>query len=304
MGTRIATRSDPDQQYDLFLPAGYPGNRLWPALIILDPRGRTDWIMEQARRGASSNGWIVLASYQSRSDGREQITLTALQALLRETGSQFAYDPKRVYIAGMSGTAKSLWIVERAMHGLVAGYIGAGGGRPPELGRLRSKVPPFFGFAGDHDFNYQEMRELDAELERIGSSHRLDIFEGAHGWPREDGQFSDALDWLELVAIRDGIAPRRRAWIEEQFVSALARARQAKSPLESWRRLDQLVRDFAGLRTLDVEDAEVAQLRASKQVRAALAVEAQLHAEEARFARLLDEWASLLKHPVTDGIRQ
>jgi poly(3-hydroxybutyrate) depolymerase len=78
-----------------------------------------------------------------------------LQALLREAGARYAYDPKRVYLAGMSGTAKSLWIAERALHGMVAGFIGAGGARPSELGALRLPAPAYFGLAGTKDFNYR-----------------------------------------------------------------------------------------------------------------------------------------------------
>src|SRR4029077_12302821 len=103
-----------------------------------------------------ANGWLGRSAEGGRSDDREQLTFDALQALLREAGARYAYDPRRVYVAGMSGTAESLWVADRALHGLVTGYIGAGGGRPSELGALKDP-PLFFGFAGKLDFNYREM---------------------------------------------------------------------------------------------------------------------------------------------------
>jgi poly(3-hydroxybutyrate) depolymerase len=52
---------------------------------------------------------VVLSSYQSRSDTNEIGTLRALQALLGEALHRFAIDRKRIYLAGLSGTAKTLW---------------------------------------------------------------------------------------------------------------------------------------------------------------------------------------------------
>jgi predicted esterase len=289
----IAVSANPAQKYELFKPDGYPGDKRWPVLIVLDPRGRAESALAMAQAGAAANGWLVLSAYGSRSDDREQLTMDALQALLREAGTRYAYDPKRVYLAGMSGTAKSLWIAERALHGMVAGFIGAGGARPSELGALRLPAPAYFGLAGTKDFNYREMRELDADLARVGATHAFGVFEGAHGWPPPE-DFTHAIDWLELQAMRSGLAPKRDAWIDAQLAASRARANSAKSSLERWRAFDQLVRDFDSLRDIGAERAQADTLQASTDVRAQLAAEQELLSEEARFARGLDEWATRL----------
>jgi predicted esterase len=298
----IAAASNPAQRYELFKPEGYPGERRWPVLIVLDPRGRAESALAMAQPGAAANGWLVLSAFGSRSDDREQLTMDALQALLREAGARYAYDPKRVYLAGMSGTAKSLWVADRALGGLVAGLIGAGGARPPELGGLKQPAPAFFGFAGTTDFNYREMRELDDELARVGSRHAFAVFDGAHGWPpRED--FTRAIDWLELQAMRSGLAQKREPWIDAQLAAARARASDAASLLERWRAIDQLVRDFDGLRDIENERAQAKALATSAELRAQLAAERKLLSEEARFARGLDEWATRLAAGIGEGGR-
>jgi predicted esterase len=229
--TRLSTQADPTQQYSLLLPVGYSNQKKWPVLIILDPRGRAEATVEMARPGAIANGWIVLSSYQSRSDDLESITLTALQALLREIGEQYSYDPRRVYLAGMSGTAKSLWTAQQALHGLVAGFIGCGGGRPTELGKFKATPPAFYGMAGLEDFNNQEMHELDAMLAQAGTPRKLAIFEGGHGWPANQSDFTAAIDWLELMAMREGLTARREEWIESQYLEA-----RASRACETWHR--------------------------------------------------------------------
>src|SRR6478752_4051290 len=87
----LATAANPAQRYELLTPEGYPGSRRWPVLIVLDPRGRADSALAMARPGAEANGWLVLSAYGSRSDDREQHTMDALQALLREAGTRYAY---------------------------------------------------------------------------------------------------------------------------------------------------------------------------------------------------------------------
>lgn len=298
---KMATQANPGQQYSVYLPAGYPGKRRWPLLIVLDPRGRAEATRAMAQPGAAAHGWVVVSSYQSRSDDLESITLNALQALLDEIGERYAYDPKRLYLAGMSGTAKTLWTVQEPLHGVIAGFIGAGGGRPPEFGRLQSRPPAFYGIAGDQDFNYQQMRDLDGVLAKAGSAHRLAIFDGEHGWPPRASDFTAAIDWLELTAMREGLAPRDDAWIDAQLVIARTQVAKAADSLARWRALDQLVRDFDGLRDVAVEKADADRTRALPETKRLLAREDDLRSDERRQAQRLDAWLERFNARAVDG---
>ena len=102
----LATHASADQQYALYLPPDYSPaeqpERRWPVLIILDPRGRALESLRLAVDGARRHDWVVLSSYQSRSDTQEEITLEAIRALLDEAQNYIAFDPRRLYFAGMS----------------------------------------------------------------------------------------------------------------------------------------------------------------------------------------------------------
>jgi predicted esterase len=302
---RVTTMALPDQQYSLYLPAGYgagqqPGRR-WPVLVILDARGRGEMSLRLGRDGARRRGWIVLSSYQSRSDTDENITLQALQALLHEVAQRYAYDDRRVYLAGFSGTAKTLWTRVAPLHRLIAGIIGCGGGRPPELGALQQAPAAFFGIAGSEDFNYQQMQDLDDELAKAGATHRLAIFDGPHGWPPDPAVFSQAIDWFDLVAMRQDRMPRDDGWIDRQFAAARAHATAAPDALERWRRLDQLARDFAGLRDVAAVQAEATALEAQPEVRARRKLEQRLRGEERRSAQRLDDWLARASQRYVEG---
>jgi hypothetical protein len=130
---KVATQADPAQQYALYFPDGASART--PLLIVLDPRGRGAMARDLVLDGARARGWAVMASWQSRSDTQEGITLRAIDALAARERPCSARS-ERVYLAGMSGTAKTLWVVQPVLHDRIAGLIGSGGARPPELPAL------------------------------------------------------------------------------------------------------------------------------------------------------------------------
>jgi dienelactone hydrolase len=286
--TKVATKADPSQQYSLYLPPHYSTQRRWPVLVMLDARGHGEAALRLAVDGARANGWIVVSSYQSRSDTNEIVTLQAIQALLREALQGLASDPRRIYLAGLSGTAKTLWTRAEQLNPLLAGMIGCGGGRPPELGALRKPPAAFLGMAGTEDFNYEEMRDLDAELADAGATHRLLVFPGVHGWPPAE-TFTEAIGWLELVAMRDARTMRREDWIDARFAADHARA-ISETGLERWRRLDQMARDYRGLRDVGSIQAEADTLRRQPGVRRQVAGERRLRSDELEATHRLDAW--------------
>lgn len=293
----VATLADPDQTYALYLPTHGDGPR--PLLIVLDPRGRAEAALELFQAGAEHHGWVVLSSHQSRSDTDSRITIRALEALLREAGTRYPVDSRRLYLAGMSGTAKVLWNLLPSLEGHLAGILGCGGGRPPELGPLREISFAYFGMAGSADFNYRDMHRLDALLAKIDAARRLEIFDGRHGWPPDAALPSLGIDWLELDAMRRGLAPRRDDFVRAELERARERVENAADPLDRWRLLAQAARDFQGLRGDEaaafrrLADA----LAKEKAVKALRGQESRLAGEEERSSERLGAWMARLRQP-------
>ncbi|BCT94105.1 hypothetical protein LYSHEL_31320 [Lysobacter helvus] len=295
---RIATAADPAQQYALFVPKDAGANA--PLLIVLDPRGRAvatrDFVIEAAR----ARGWIVMSSWQSRSDTDEAVTLRALDALWKES-ARYPHDARRVYLAGMSGTAKTLWVVAPKLH--VAGLLGSAGGRPPELPPLTRNAPAFQGFTGMSDFNHREMFALDAALAGVGTPHRLDVSPGGHGWPPVEA-FADALAWFDLQAMRSGRMPRDAAFIEQRFSACTTAADAGFDALERWRLQAQCVRDFEGLRDVAALRTNVDALEKSSDVARLRSQDDKLAADERRYARRFDAWRERFGRRFVEGLEQ
>ena len=85
--------------------------------------------------------------------------------------------------------------------------------------------PPFayFAAAGIDDFNHDEVRALAERLAGARVPVRLAVFAGPHAWPPTD-VCGDALAWLTMRAMRDGLVPPDSAWIEARLRDELSRA--------------------------------------------------------------------------------
>jgi poly(3-hydroxybutyrate) depolymerase len=168
--------SDPAQTYSIYLPSSYTPARRWPLLIVFDPGGRGPRAAEVFRTAAERYGWIVAASETSR-NGPWEPTLRAVNAMWPALLGGYAVDDKRVYTAGHSGGATVAWMIARQT-GKVAGVITSG---QPYPGAEDGKDAGFawFGTAGHADFNFIEVKGIDARLARSHVPHRVEFFDAA-----------------------------------------------------------------------------------------------------------------------------
>jgi dienelactone hydrolase len=248
----IPTLADPTQTWELFLPKSYSPDRQWPVLILFDPRARGQLAVELFRDAADELGWILASSNNTRSDGPAEPNARAVNAMIPDVMKRLPVDPRRVYAGGFSGGAVLAWTVG-LKGGFLAGVISVGGRPAPEQMAL---VPRFalFSTAGDTDFNFQATRELDAIAARAGVPHRLEIFPGPHAWC-PPGPARAALVWLEVLAMRDGLAARDAALIDRALGEEMAAAdslAEAGDALGASRKLAEIGATFAGVGASDV----------------------------------------------------
>ncbi len=258
----------PGQTYALYLPASFTPERRWPILYIFDPRGRGAQAAELFRAAAERRGWIVASSNNSRSDTVDSDPNTpAVRALWADTHRRFTIDPQRVYATGFSGGARVAALLGFQRPGEVAGVIGVGGGLPHSRQPDQPLPFAFFGLAGIADFNYAELRALEARLAGFaagGAAHALESFEGGHEWAPPE-RLGDAVEWLEVLAMRRGALERgadflaTRRETHRQRIDALA---AAGDPLAALARGELAIAELDGLADVGPLAAEVARLRA------------------------------------------
>src|SRR4029453_4568503 len=167
----VSCPNDPTQTYTLYLPSTYQADRKWPLLLVFDPGARAARAAEVFREAAERFGWIVAASENSR-NGPWEPTLRAVNAMWPALLGGYAVDEHRVYTAGHSGGA--------AVSGRVAppggpspGVIASGQPNPEsQITKAKEKRFAWFGAAGHSDFNFLQVKNIDAALADSTSPHR------------------------------------------------------------------------------------------------------------------------------------
>ena len=248
---RVTSTVDTSQAYALYLPPGYGGDRRWPVLFVLDPRGRALVGLNLFEEAAARLGWVVLSSYNTLSDGPPEPNVDAMNAMLASAQTRLAIDPARLYLAGFSGTARVALHFAVALRGHIAGVIAAGGAVGFELGGPETVFAgdssfAYFGAAGTRDFNYEEVFAL---AERFGVTrvpYRVVAFEGPHSWPPAE-ICGAALGWLELRAMASGLRATDSAWVRGRLEAELAQAAELEGSghwEDALRLNDAIARDY------------------------------------------------------------
>jgi predicted esterase len=253
---RIACAADAKQGYAVYLPSAYAANRRWPVVYFLDARGRATVPLERFRAAADELGFVLISSYNSRSDTNDDPNTPALRAMWKDAHERLAaLDDRRAYLSGFSGGARASVAMAFSAPSAIAGVVGCAAGLADEDAPVKSLAFPYFGTVGERDMNYYEMRALDEKLAGAKAAYRIEVFDGGHEWPPE-ALAREALVFLEVRAMKDGLRPRDEALAARLYGEDLDRAKaleQAGRPDAALARLRHAERDFGGL--CDVAEA-------------------------------------------------
>src|SRR5207237_6939348 len=121
----------------------------------------------------------------------------------------------------------------------------------------------YFGTVGVEDFNFPEMKNLEDALAKSRTPHRLEMFSGRHDWP-PPSVASEALEWMELQAIRSGKREHDDALTEAIWQKQLQQAREleeSKHTYAAYLVYAALNDSFQGLRDLSGVEKKLAELR-------------------------------------------
>ena len=285
---RVTCAADPSQSYALFVPSQYTPTRTWPVIFAFDPGGRGRVPVERYQAAAERFGYIVVGSNNSRNGSTEIPRILA--GMTNDVVARLAVDPKRVYLAGMSGGARVALGIALASKA-IAGVIASSAGYPDN--RVRNALSfPIFATAGTEDFNHLEMRRLDRALT---TPHRLVVFSGGHVWLSSDVALQ-AVEWMELQAMKSGLAPLDDAAIDRMFAARMEAA-GSTGDTDNVRALATIVDDFKGLRDVSPVQRRADALGREKVIRAVMDMERE---DDRREENLLRDVADLTSQLSSD----
>jgi hypothetical protein len=156
----------------------------------------------------------------------------------------------------------------------------------------------FYGGAGTTDFNYEEVLALDELLARAAFRRHVATYDGPHSWPPEP-VMRDAVEWMELQAMRRELKPVAATWIDSLYQARLDSARAVESagdPFGAWRRYRLTRDDFDGLRDVATAAGRVAGLERSKPVRQAIDRQREAAIRSREYLAALQRYIGAVRH--------
>jgi tetratricopeptide (TPR) repeat protein len=284
---QVTCQADATQSYALYLPTSYTPARKFPILYAFDPGARGARPVELFKDAAERYGYIVVGSNNSR-NGMD--VTAAVNTLWDDTHARFTIDERRVYAAGFSGGARVATGLGQVSNGAIAGVIACGGGFSG--GSKPTQATPFILFAttGTEDFNHPELNELHRTFDALGLANRLAVFAGGHDWPPRE-LCMEAIEWLEMQAMRAGRRVRDDALIEQLFKQRVEQAHAAEGAqklYDAYNAYDTLVREFKDLRDVTEFERKLRELAKTKEVKDALKREREEDERQMELAAALD----------------
>lgn len=271
---KVVCEQDPAQSYAIYLPKAYTQDRRWPVIYAFDPMARGKLPVELMKDAAEKHGYIAIGSNNSR-NGPVKASLEAAQAIWNDSHKRFSIDEERRYATGFSGGARVATTLAHLCGDCIAGIVAHGAGFDNSYPPGKNTKFVFYGAAGNLDFNYTELIELDETLSELELPHRIRIFSGGHQYATPE-VWEEAFAWLELRAIRRGLRRADQNFIEQQRKAGLHRAAkfQAAGDLASaLREYRALFADLAGHTDVQALSTKLAAFEQRKDVKSALKAE-------------------------------
>ncbi len=290
---------DHSQTYALYLPKGYPAARSYPCIYFFDAHARGSLPVRIYKDIAERYGFVLVGSNNSQNGAAWPETNELVKTMMEDSRGRINIDPKRVYTSGFSGGSRVAASVA-IFNGGIAGVIGCAAGFPQVQQAIQRKFD-YVGIAGNHDFNFSEMAQLDNTLEQNGFQHQLITSNGMHGWPNA-ADLETAVLWLQINAIKEHLQPANETLvgaIKRDYDNRIAAAMAAKDWITAHDLAAGAVRVLNGVGDVSIFRKQLAEMETAgykdavaRQAKLAQAEQEQQQEVQSQFAGQNDKWLS------------
>ena len=268
--TSVACLKNVSHTYALFLPANYSADKKYPLIICFDAHGSGYKPVELFREQAEKYGYIIAGSNVSKNGIPMQTTFDHYDIMLDDLLERLNVDKLRIYTCGFSGGSRVASSIAISKGG-ISGVIGCSAGFPQIKDGISHKFD-YYGYTGNDDMNYIEMKALDRTLENNGFRHQLMVFNGTHDWPPKE-YIAESILWIELNAMKDGKKMVDKDFVKKQlsvFVQQLTSLIKLKKPYEEYLLVKKIINYFDDLADIQKYQEQLTKLEKQTEVQQAI----------------------------------
>jgi len=259
----VKSLTDGNFSYAVYLPD--TGVKL-PVLAMFDPHADGSLPLNNYKATAKKFGFALIASNNSQNGLSQNDYMSILGAFYNDLKNQFSgiIDTSAVFCAGFSGGGRVASIFASIYK--IPVVISAGAG----TGGQKSVDFNFIGFAGNKDFNFMELFNLDNQLAQISKKdHYVEFFDGIHEWPPQD-VYTTAFYYLDFYLMKN-----KKKQVDDEEISRFEseinnQIKSTKSYLQKANLLKKLAVFLGGLKDVAKYKSELSDVESSKQYRSEL----------------------------------
>jgi dienelactone hydrolase len=229
---------------------------------------------------ADQYGFVLVGSNISKNGMPWEQTMDIANTMMNDAAARVSIDPKRVYTAGFSGGSRVACAFAMS-NGGIAGVIGCGAGFPGIQPQWQNSFD-YFGIAGTHDFNMNEMVQWDQTLAQNGHTHQLLLSEGTHGWPSPHNM-AFAMQWMQVAAMKEQKQAKDEAIIaalKKSYEQELAFTKAKGDVIKEGMLLDGMIKVLEGSMDISSYKEQMTDLLRSDKYKQAVAGQNKLQQAE------------------------
>jgi len=201
----LKCKADTSNNYALYIPASYNSNKPSPVIYFFDAHAAGSLPLNKYKALSEKYGYLFAGSNNSKNGNTGEVNGAFASNMMNDLQARLNIDKARIYTSGFSGGSRVAAGVA-IFRGGVNTVIGIGAGLP-NLEKQIENPFNYVGIAGNEDFNYNELVDLEDMFSKSPIEHTFISFNGKHEWCPVD-IMNEAMMWLEFKAMKQSLIPK------------------------------------------------------------------------------------------------
>lgn len=270
---------DANLHYSVYYPAGFKSKKKFPVLILFDPHGDPDFVLEKYKSLADEFDFILLASKDSKNGNGAEQTANIVQTMLYQSILIEKVDTNQIFAGGFSGGARVASMLALSSSG-VKGLVVCGAGLPAGSW---TGIPPHVvvGIAGNSDMNLKEILDFKTHDPRMMSRYQIIRYTGDHTWPPLS-VMENTFIAFSAIAQRDQFTPVSIPPLLAGLAHLQQQSDSVSSTIEKVELHKNMVKNFQGMMDIRKVENELERLMNSIEYKQAMSVENEFKQIEAK----------------------